>query len=244
MKQLIVIVLALCLTGCFVPVSFFIHDNPSCDGNCENGFGTKKWDDGGYMMGHWRNGNLHGFGYQFFGTTSNFAGDRYVGSFDNEGYAGYGVYYSKRQDFFHKGYWANAKPNGYSKLTLGPKSDDPNRTYEGGWKDGRYNGYGVLCFGDSGKLAHCKYMGNYADGKMHGFGTFYWPNGFKYEGHWKDGDFDGSGTFTFNKYVRIKGHWKSGYDPDFLFFLNEIQRLNLFKIKIDTTQFYYQTAQR
>ncbi len=62
------------------------------EGNCDNGFGKRLWKDGGYEKGKWENGKLNGEGYQFFGKTSNFAGDTYIGEFKDNKYNGKGTY--------------------------------------------------------------------------------------------------------------------------------------------------------
>lgn len=93
-------------------------NNVECDGNCYTGFGIKKWRDGGSLKGNCKNGESVGYHKEFFGATSEFAGDSYTGEFGEGGYNGYGTYYSKRSDGIYVGYWKKGKPNGYVAIYL------------------------------------------------------------------------------------------------------------------------------
>ena len=87
--------------------------NPVCsEGNCENGYGVKAYLDGGYEKGEWLNGELNGQGEQFFGTSSDFSGDSYVGMFKNGRYHGSGLYEDVSEGFVYDGTWNNGAPVG------------------------------------------------------------------------------------------------------------------------------------
>ena len=193
---------------------------PKCDGNCINGYGVKNRPDGGYEKGHWRKGELYGEGEQFFGSASQFAGDRYVGGFDSC-YSGYGTYYGKRLDFVHKGYWKNGKPDGHGVAVFGTHTENPGWRYEGEWKDGQRTGYGTLYFGSRGKRAGIKYVGYLIDGNMDREGKYYWPDGDRYEGHFSNDLFDGQGTFYFKDGTKYSGEWQRGGSLDFLQLLQQ-----------------------
>jgi hypothetical protein len=210
MKILTIIALASCLL-----FSCDIHDDWKCEGNCNTGYGVKKWRDGGYEKGYWRNGSLYGKGEEFFGATSSFAGDKYVGNFDN-GYSGYGVYYGKKLDFIHKGNWKNGKSDGYSEGTFGPNADKPGWSYKGNWENGKKSGYGELYMGTVGSHAGIKYFGNWLNDKMDGLGTYAWPDSSKYIGHFSNDLFDGKARFTFSDGMIYMGIWHEGYNADFL----------------------------
>ena len=136
----------------FLVVLFSCQRNNTweCEGDCWNGTGIKTYRDGGIEKGTWKDGELIGQGYEFFGRSSDFAGDYYEGEFD-KGYNGYGKYYDASEDFTYVGYWKNGIANGKGKFTCGPESKYPNRYYEGEWKDGKRYGFGIKFWGESGK---------------------------------------------------------------------------------------------
>ena len=229
MNRLLLVIL-LFLLGCN-------SQNPICDGNCDNGFGIKRWDDGGYIKGNWKNGTIVGVGYKFWGTSSIFSGDIYQGYFNkDEVEEGFGKYYSNHQNGTQAGQWKNGKPDGYSILVFGLHSEHPHRIYDGGWKDGKYNGFGILYLGDNGPYAHNKYIGYYINGKMDGLGNYYWANGCHYSGQWKNGLMNGEGTFTFQDSMKYKSHWQEGYDP---YMKKIVEWRKKQSLKTDTIQFYY-----
>jgi len=208
MKNLVVILLLLVTLGCNKPIDW------TCNGNCENGYGIKQWKDGGYIKGHWKDGKIYGQGNEFFGSTSKFAGDTYVGNF-NDGYDGYGVYYDKSEDAIHKGQWKNGKPNGYGVSIFGPKADDPYRYYAGQWKNGVYDGFGIFYFSTNDGTAKFKYVGNWKNGNKEGHGIIYFQDGSRYDGNWKNDEWDGNGTYIFKDGSKYNGHWNANYDPNF-----------------------------
>jgi len=189
-------------------------NSPQCDGNCIYGYGTKKYPDGGYEQGNWRYAKLNGRGKQSFGSASKYAGDTYVGNFNN-GYDGYGVYYGKRLDFIYKGYWKNGVPNGYGETISGPNSTNPGWSYKGEWKDGKHDGYGTLFMGTVGRHAGIKYVGYWGDDKMEGMGKYYWPDGSVYDGHFANDLFDGNSIFIFSDGYKFTGNWRQGYNSEF-----------------------------
>jgi len=198
------------LSGCYIP-----GDGIVCDGNCTNGYGVKSWPDGTYEKGNWRDGQLYGFGVQFFGTKSEFAGDRYVGNFDN-GYHGYGVYYGKKLDFVYKGNWLNWKTEGHGFAKFGPNAACPGWQYDGEYKQGKKSGYGVAYMGTRGPHAGITYAGSWFDDGMLGNGKYYWPDGSRYEGSFSNGVFDGNGTLIFNDGAKYVGVWTHGTSATFL----------------------------
>lgn len=165
-----------------------------CEGNCYNGEGTKKWKDGGIEKGTWENGELIGQGYQFFGKTSDFAGDSYEGEFLN-GYYGYGKYIDVSEDATYIGYWKNGKADGNGKLTFGQNSEYPNRYYEGEWQNGQRHGYGVKFWGEAGDYTNNRYEGKWKDDEMDGIGRYDWPDKGTYIGPWKNGEQHGEGIY-------------------------------------------------
>jgi len=198
------------LSGCF-----YRGDGTVCDGNCLYGYGIKQWPDGSYLKGHWSWGELKGFGVQFFGTASEFAGDKYVGNFDN-GYNGYGTYYGKRLDFVYKGYWLNWKTEGHGFAKFGAHATCPGWQYDGQYKEGKKSGYGVAFLGTTGPHAGITYAGNWYDDQMLGNGKYYWPDGSRYEGSFANDLFEGNGTLIFNDGAKYTGVWTHGTSASFL----------------------------
>jgi hypothetical protein len=202
-----------------------------CEGDCYNGKGTKKWKDGGIEKGTWKNGELIGQGYQFFGKTSDFSGDFYEGEFLN-GYHGYGKYYDKSEDATYIGYWQNGKADGKGKLTFGQNSEYPNRYYDGDWKNGKRHGDGVKFWGEAGKYTNNKYDGEWKKDEMDGFGRYDWPDKGTYIGPWKDGEQHGEGIYIFLNGDTLKSRWIEGYCKD-LAVLETGKDASYFKTQID-----------
>jgi hypothetical protein len=198
----------------FTLISCTNSKKPVCIGNCFTGYGIKNYNDGGYEKGNWRNGKLYGIAKQFFGSSSKYAGDNYVGNF-NEGYTGYGIYYGKKLDFLYKGYWKHGVPDGYGESLFGANSSNPGWSYKGKWKDGQKNGYGILYMGTVGSHSGIRYIGYWVNDKMEGQGKYYWPDGSIYEGHFVNDYFDGKATFIFSDGYKFIGDWHQGNSSDF-----------------------------
>ena len=183
------------------------------EGDCKNGEGKRVWTDNGSEKGHWLNGKLNGEGAQTFGTTSEFAGDTYSGSFKDNKYEGLGTYYDKSEDSKYVGEFKDGKPNGKGKATWGDKSKFPNRYYDGDWKDGLMHGHGTKFWGiaETDKYTNNKYVGEWKNDKMDGFGKYEWADGSYYEGSWRNDEQNGDGVYVFKNGEKFKGHWVDGY---------------------------------
>lgn len=175
MRQILYIFTVLILTSCQSGNTW------ECEGDCNNGYGIKKWKDGGIERGTWKNGELTGRGYQLFGKNSEFAGDNYQGEFLH-GYHGYGKYTDVSEDATYIGFFKNGKHDGKGKLTFGRNSSSPNSYYDGDWKNGMPNGYGVKFWPDQGT-----YIGSWENGDQHGEGIFIFLNGDTLRGLWFQG---------------------------------------------------------
>jgi hypothetical protein len=152
-----------------------------CEGDCYNGYGIKIFRDGGIEKGNWKDGELFGKGYQFFGETSEFQGDSYEGEFLN-GYHGNGKYIWTNGSYY-KGEWKNRKPHGNGKLVFGVKTDFPDEYYDGEWNQGIWEG----------------------------FGKYKWADGSFYEGEWKSNEQHGKGLYTFPNGEQLESEWYKGY---------------------------------
>jgi len=178
-----------------------------CEGNCFNGEGIKRWRDGGFEKGTWIYGELTGFGHQYFGKKSEFAGDSYEGYFYQSDYHGYGKYIDVSEDAVYIGEWKNGKPDGKGKSVWGKTQ----AYYDGDWKNGKWHGNGIRYWGESGKHAYDKYEGEWKDDKMDGFGIYYWADGGYHVGEWKNGDQHGKGTYTFPNGEKLESIWSRGW---------------------------------
>lgn len=190
--------------------------NWTCNGDCENGTGTKHWKDGGTENGSWTNGKLNGKGIKFFGENSDFSRDAYEGEFKDDLYDGYGTYYDYSEDSRYTGQWKNGKPHGKGKATWGEKSKFPNRYYEGEWKDGLMHGMGTKFWGQAEveEYTNNKYTGEWTTNEMHGFGKYEWADSSYYEGYWKNGEQYGDGIYVFANGEIFKGTWVDGYSEE------------------------------
>jgi hypothetical protein len=208
-----------------------------CEGDCYNGKGTKKWKDGGIEKGTWKNGELTGQGYQFFGKTSDFAGDWYEGEFLN-GYYGFGKYYFSDEDVKYVGYWKNGKQEGKGKIIYGQNSEYPNRYFDGEWKNGMKHGYGIKFWGEAGKYTNNRYEGDWKNDEMDGFGRYDWPDKGTYIGQWKDGEQHGEGIFIFLNGDTLKSLWFEGYCKD-LAVTETGEDASYFKTSIDEINYIF-----
>ena len=181
------------------------------EGNCLNGIGKRVWEDGGYEKGTWRNGRLNGKGEQFFGKTSDFAGDTYYGEFKEDNYEGKGTYLDVSIGATYIGDFKDSKPNGFGIITFDSNSKFANQYYKGEWKKGGKNGYGTELFGTKGKSRNDKYIGQWKDDKMDGTGKyFYWSNGTSYEGQWQNNLPQGDGVHIDKDGKAVAVHCEQG----------------------------------
>jgi hypothetical protein len=205
MTRLFYISLLLILVSCN-----FKPDSICVEGDCHNGNGTIEWTDGGFKKGHWINGELTGKGTQFYGSSTEFAGDIYIGDFKNDKRHGFGSYYDKSEDVTFTGQWVDGKMTGKGKAKWGKNSKYPNRYCEGEWKNGLMNGFGVKHW-EAGKYGGDKYVGEWKNDEMNGIGTYYWKNGSYYKGSYLNGKQNGNGIYVFPSGEIFKGIWINGY---------------------------------
>lgn len=184
-----------------------------CSGDCYNGKGTKTWKDGGIERGTWENGELIGQGYQFFGTTSDYAGDSYAGEFLNR-YHGFGKYVDVSQDATYIGYFKNGQYDGKGRVSFGQNSEYPNRYYDGEWKNGKRHGYGVKFWGNGEEYNSNRYEGEWKNDEMDGLGRYDWPDTGTYIGPWVNGEQHGEGIYIFQNGDTLKSKWIEGYSRE------------------------------
>lgn len=237
MKQ-IVYILAI-----FVTTTCQTRNTWECEGDCFNGKGIKLWMDGSIERGTWKNGELIGHGYQFFGTNSEFSGDSYEGEFLN-GYSGYGIYIDVSEDATYSSYWEKGKLDGKGKLTYGRDSKYPNSYYDGEFRNGMWHGYGVRFWGEAGEFKNHKYQGDWKNDKRDGFGRYDWPNIGTYIGSWKEGEENGKGIYIFTNGDTLKSQWVKGYCRELAIMLHEEDALSFTSLIYDINYESFETTKR
>jgi len=126
MGKVIFIILIIILSGC---------NRKGCiDVNCENGYGTFLYSNGGTVKGHWSNGELNGYGVMVFGK-GDYEGDIYRGNFINGFSNGKGSYYFSKIDATLIGKFEKFKIEGRCKVYFG-KNSLWKGTFIGNWKNG------------------------------------------------------------------------------------------------------------
>jgi len=194
----------------FLLTSCTQEKNWTCsEGNCDNGFGTRLWKDGGFEKGNWKNGKLQGSAYQFFGKTSKFARDTYEGEFSDDKFNGKGVYHGVQNGSTYAGYWKDGKPNGKGKVVFDERSEWANEYYDGDWLDGKRAGLGVGVF--SLKKGGGTYIGEWNNDKREGKGKHIYPSGDFYEGGWLNDVKHGSGIHTDSNGRAVRLYCQNGH---------------------------------
>jgi hypothetical protein len=205
------------------------NNNYGCiSGNCDNGFGVFRWQDGQKYVGTFKN-------KQRFGKGTNYWGDGRIfeGVWLNDKMNGFGIesmgpalpkggneknlpLNEKTIDFVKDGFWEDGKyigmdypksgcssgdcENGYGTFLL--KTGD---RYVGQFKNGQYNGYGTLDYVRGGK-----YVGEFKTGKFEGQGNLKVKDKGRYIGQFADGQFNGIGTFYYDNGRTESGKWQGG----------------------------------
>jgi len=206
MKIFIPILISLVIASCSSNNSW------TCEGDCENGEGTKIWPDGSFDKGIWKDGELTGEGEKKFGPNSVFSGDTYHGSFKDGKYQGFGTYYDSDEDITYKGEWQNGKSHGKGKTTSGPNSKHPGEFYDGEWKNGEKHGYGIWYLGGVGKdFFDQRYEGEWINGDREGHGKYYWEDKSYYEGSFAKDEKHGKGKIHYPSGEVFEGVWDDGY---------------------------------
>ena len=189
---------------------------PNCEGDCQNGYGTYTFLDGGKYVGEFKDNHWHGQGTHTWpdgrkyvgefkdgkphsqGTLIWPDGEKYVGEFKDDKRHGQGTLtWPNGQKYV--GEYKGGKSHGQGTHTW------PNgQKYVGEFKDDKKYGEGTITYPDGEK-----YVGEFKDGKPHGQGTLTWPNGQKYAGEFKDDKRHGQGTSTWPDGKMVVGEWKN-----------------------------------
>jgi len=184
----------------FILFSLEISADDVCEsGDCQNGIGTLKYENGMVYSGNWKNSQKNGFGKETFknfeyegeflnnehdgkGTLIFPDGARYVGNFSKNEMQGKGCF-TRPDGSYLDGDWVDSKPEGKIKSVL---------------KNGT-----IL-------------IGDYKNGIPEGYGEESYINGSKYSGMWKQGNKHGLGKITDARgKIIIEGTFSGGNIPDF-----------------------------
>lgn len=195
----------------------FVWAQDCTSGDCENGYGTKKWETVTYI-GDFKDGYMHGNGKFVFENGGSYEGEFREDFFEGKGIRIYqdGARYEgqfKYNKFHGKGKRTYLDGNIYEgewqfgyKHEQGKTLNDDGYSYTGEYKFGDSNGKGKQQW-KNGDV----YEGTFKDGYRDGYGEYSWPNGEVYKGSWKQGVKQGIGTtFNNNGTVIQKGLWHEG----------------------------------
>jgi len=107
--------------------------NSQClSGNCNNGYGLKKYKDGTIYVGEWWNDTPSGKGTVIWSD-----GSIYVGDFSKGMYSGNGTLVN--QQTLYVGEFFKNEPNGFGSLF-----SNPGHMYVGNFTEGKMNGQGFF----------------------------------------------------------------------------------------------------
>lgn len=193
-----------------------------CEGDCQNGFGTYYYEDGGHYEGFFRNGNRHGTGSYYFAD-----GSWYIGNWVDGIKQGYGIYHWADNTMYY-GYYQNDKANGQGAFI------DAESQFNGAiFKDGNYetnfssasngnekgcvfgvctNGFGAYIFDNNdvfvgffsnGAKQHGAYsfankdvyIGEFYNETFSGWGSYTWADESIYYGSYANGSYHGKGIY-------------------------------------------------
>ena len=132
------------------------------DGNCDDGKGTQKFEDGSQYVGTFKDGQRDGFGKFIWSsdgvsrTGEKYPTSEYLGQFRNGLRHGPGVLRWVNGNVY-MGDFMDGQVHGF-----GTKEYEDERTYIGNWRDGKREGFAKYTFAD-GSI----YVGGYKDNKKH-----------------------------------------------------------------------------
>lgn len=178
MKQLFAVLIIL--------ITHFANAQTGCvRGNCSDGNGTYKFDNGDTYTGAWLQGARTGYGRYDWAD-----GSYYVGNFVNNILEGEGEYHGADGDIM-KGTFKNGNLAEKTSTTTGCTLGDCQ------------NGNGTYKFdnGDS-------YTGTWVNGKRTGYGRYDWTDGSYYVGNFKDDLLEGEGDYTGKDGTKMTGLFK------------------------------------
>ncbi|MBF0270598.1 MAG: hypothetical protein HQL98_00790 [Magnetococcales bacterium] len=205
--------------------------NHCLSGNCRDGTGHFRFDNGDEYQGNWRSGQRHGTG-----TYTYAKGEKYSGSWRLDQMEGQGTFYYKDGSRY-EGEWRGNQRHGSG--TLIQANGDK---YVGEWRQDKRYGHGTrhLVFADhlarqqqaaeleekraeaeqqqariaeeqrqSVEQARLQNKTGCVQGDcQNGQGVYIYPSGDHYSGAWSNGNRHGLGTYIFTSGDRYSGEWQ------------------------------------
>lgn len=198
---------ALCISVIFIMFQFCLIElaiyfpseqtERNCiEGNCDDGYGTLLFPNGGQYVGEFL-----GKKYNGQGTITFPDGKKYSGEWKKNTLHGQGTF-----DFgdgrTYTGEFKKGEMDGYGTLTY----KDGTPWYIGDWKNGYKNGQGTMIY-KNGR----KYIGEWKNDKRKGQGVLLYKDGStRYNGEWKNNLPDGYGIESKEGVEVNKGYWSKG----------------------------------
>jgi hypothetical protein len=144
------------LSVLFLTLASFQANSQCISGDCQNGNGKMKYDNGTYE-GMFYNGQKHGHGTYIWNDSS-----QYIGAFLNNERTGRGIYICK--SYMYDGEYINGVKSGYGKYQYLDRYSK-KQYYEGSFVDDYFHGFGTLYY-KSGDI----YTGSFQSGWLWGYG--------------------------------------------------------------------------
>jgi hypothetical protein len=206
------------------------NNNYGCiSGNCDNGYGVFRWQDGQKYVGTFKNKLRYGKGTNYWPD-----GKIYEGVWLNDQMNGFGIesmgdplpktnnneknlpLLETHIEFVKDGFWEAGKYVGKDYPKSGCVSGNCNTGYGtfiqksgdryiGQFKNNQYNGYGTLDYIRGGR-----YVGEFKNGKFEGQGNLKVLSKGRFIGQFAGGLYDGIGTFYYDNGRIEAGKWKTG----------------------------------
>ena len=205
--------LFLALFVILIAQSNFAQTSGCVSGDCSGGFGTYIWGGdtdwaGDTYVGSWQDGLMSGHGTYYYTD-----GRKYVGNYVNNKRKGQGVF-TWSDGSIYTGEFANGYREGYGTYIWSDK-----QKYEGYWKRGEQHGSGEHTYANgnvkSGIWKEGSYVGKEEKKELgcitgnctNGYGTYVWKSGEKYDGYWKNDKRSGQGTNYYADGGTYVGNW-------------------------------------
>jgi hypothetical protein len=168
--------------------------------NKPNGIGTLIFSNGNKYVGHWKNSRKDGEGKMIF--TS---GETYSGQFVANRFHGYGIYQFKNGNRY-EGYWKEGKPHGEGSLY---KPDE--ETVVGIWTDGNLQQPEAAREEPEEvakqEVVYEELQDCNLENCLTGIGKYDYSDGSHYEGEFLNGDPHGQGICLYQNGDRYAGDW-------------------------------------
>lgn len=170
-----------------------LPNDPHCQGNCVDGYGSYTFVGGDSYKGQWKAGQMNGQGSYTFAN-----GDNYEGDFAENKKAGFGVFTFGNGNEYRGQFVADVYDG------QGTYRSANGDSYTGPFKQGKKEGHGNYIFANGEK-----YVGEFKQDKKDGQGSYFFVNGDRYTGAFKNDKREGQGTYTTAAGLETTGYWKN-----------------------------------